>query len=81
VELNWKATRWYTFGPGYTIDNPDDSDLPAGGRTRNRAVYFTNKFSLGKMEIGADYLHWITNYKGFERGDDNRFNIFVQYNF
>lgn len=81
VELSWKALKWYTLSTGYTIDDPDDSDLPPGGRTRNRAVYFTNKFSFGKIDIGADYLHWVTDYKGFKRGDDNRFNIFVQYNF
>ena len=29
--------------------------------------------------IGADYLNWITDYKGLARGLDNRVNIFFQY--
>lgn len=81
MELSWKALPWYTFNTGYTLDNPDDGDLVSGARSKNQAFYVANRFPLGKFEIGADYLHWVTDYKRFEEGKDNRFNIFLQYNF
>jgi hypothetical protein len=70
------------MSPGFSTDDPIDIDLPLGARTRNRAYYFANRITPGgNFLIGADYLRWLTDYKGFQRGVDNRFNIFLQYNF
>lgn len=81
-EANIKLSRYFSINPGFTTDDPVDSDLPNGGRARNRAYYFANRITPGgNFLIGADYLRWLTDYKGLQRGADNRVNIFLQYNF
>ena len=34
-----------------------------------------------ELLIGADYLRWLTSFKSFKSGPDNRANIFFQYSF
>ena len=81
-EANIKLSRYFSLNPGFTTDDPVDTDLPNGGRTRNRAYYFANRITPGgNFLIGADYLYWLTDYKGLQRGVDHRINIFLQYNF
>lgn len=81
-EATIKVSRYFAMSPGFSTDDPIDIDLPLGARTRNRAYYFANRITPGgNFLIGADYLRWLTDYKGFQRGVDNRFNIFLQYNF
>jgi hypothetical protein len=82
AELAYKASKQWTFYPGYTVDDPVDEDVPARGRTRNRTFYLGNRITPGgPITIGLDYLRWRTDYKGLARGIDNRINIFLQYNF
>jgi hypothetical protein len=79
-ELAVKVNRFWSVYPGFSTDDPVDHDVPNGGRTRNHVLYVGNRFNLGRnFLIGADYLNWITNYKGLARGLDNRVNIFFQY--
>ena len=81
-ELNFKLSRYYSFNPGITTDDPLDQDVPNGGRTRNHAFYVGNRFMPSdNFIIGFDYLRWITDFKGFQRGIDNRVNIFLAYHF
>lgn len=59
-----------------------DEDLFAGARTRNRAFFIANRITPGgNFVLGADYLRWRTDFKGFLQGINNRVNIFFQYNF
>lgn len=82
IEASIKAHSIFTIHPGFTIDDPRDEDIPLQGRTRNRAIWIANRFALGGgFLIGADYLRWITDYKGLQRGADHRFNLFLQYTF
>lgn len=82
IEASIKANPIYAIHPGFTLDDPRDEDIPLQGCTRNRAIWIANRFALGGgFLIGADYLRWITDYKGLERGADHRFNLFLQYNF
>lgn len=81
-EANIKISRYFSINPGFSTDDPVDADIPNGGRTRNRAFYLANRITPGgNFVIGADYLRWLTTYKGFLRGLDNRVNIFFQYGF
>lgn len=81
-ELNLKASRYLSINPGFSTDDPVDGDLPGGGRTRNQTFYVANRITPGgNFLIGADYLHWLTNFKGLRRGVDNRVNLFLQYSF
>jgi hypothetical protein len=82
TEANIKLSRYFSLNPGFSTDDPVDQDLPNGGRTRNRAFYLANRITPGgNFLIGADYLRWLTNYKGLRRALDNRVNIFFQYSF
>ncbi|MGH9823052.1 MAG: carboxypeptidase regulatory-like domain-containing protein, partial [Blastocatellia bacterium] len=81
-ELNIKLSKYYSFNPGFTVDDPVDADIPGGGRTRNRSFYFGNRIiPAPNFLIGFDYLRWRTDFKGFQRGIDNRVNIFFAYHF
>ncbi|OHB75804.1 MAG: hypothetical protein A2Z34_07175 [Planctomycetes bacterium RBG_16_59_8] len=82
LELSVKACSCYTLAVGSAMDNPDDGDLAASGRTKNRPWYLANRLEFDKkIQIGFDYLRWKTDYDGLDAGDDNRFNLFVQYGF
>jgi hypothetical protein len=82
IEATIRAHPIFTIHPGFTVDDPRDEDIPAQGRIRNRALWIANRFALGGgFLIGADYLRWITDYKGLQRGADHRFNLFLQYSF
>ncbi|HVG19927.1 MAG TPA: hypothetical protein VNI02_12825 [Blastocatellia bacterium] len=81
-ELSVKLSRYYSFHPGFTSDDPVDEDIPTGGRTRNQAFYIGNRVTPGgNFLIGLDYLRWRTGFKGFLRGVDNRVNVFFQYSY
>jgi hypothetical protein len=81
-EANIKLSRYLSLNPGFSTDDPVDQDVPNGGRTRNRAFYLANRITPGgNFLIGADYLRWLTTYKGLRRGIDNRVNLFFQYSF
>lgn len=81
-EANIKLSRNFSLNPGFSTDDPVDEDIPAGGRTRNCSLFIANRITLGgNVLLGADYLRWKTNFKGFLRGIDNRVNVFLQYNF
>jgi hypothetical protein len=81
-ELNFKLSRFFSFNPGFTTDDPLDQDVPNGGRTRNHAFYIGNRIMPSdNFLIGIDYLRWKTDFKGFQPGIDNRVNIFFAYHF
>jgi hypothetical protein len=82
AEATVKVSRFLSINPGFSTDDPVDQDLPNGGRTRNQSYYVANRINLAKnFLIGADYLRWLTTFKGFRRGVDNRVNLFLQYSF
>lgn len=81
-ELSLKLSRFYSFHPGVTTDDPFRVDIPTGGRTRNASWYVGNRLTFGPaFTFGADYIRWNTDYKGALAGLDNRFNLFMYYSF
>jgi hypothetical protein len=81
-EANVKISRYLSVSPGFSTDDPVDQDIPTGGRTGNRAFFIANRITPGgNFVIGADYLRWRTDFRGFQRATDNRVNLFLQYNF
>jgi hypothetical protein len=67
---------------GYTEDNPDDADIPAGGRLRNYSMFFHNRWRLaGNIEVGANYLYWYTKWQGLGTGINHRINAFISSTF
>lgn len=82
LELGVQLNKVYSIYGGATLDDPDDDDLAAGGRTENRSWYLVNRFRVGQpFLIGVDYLRWTTEYLGLEDGTDNRWNLYLVYNF
>jgi hypothetical protein len=80
-ELGIRRGR-YAFSTGYTTDDPKNWHVPFQGATENRAWYVTNQFRPDPpLMFGIDYLYWTTNFKGVNRGTDNRINAYVIYFF
>lgn len=72
--------RFWSVYPGFTTDDPVDSDLSKGQRSRNRTFYLGNRLVIDRVfTIGFDYLRWRTDYKDAATAADNRVNIFFQY--
>ncbi len=82
LELGLELSRIYSLHVGYTIDDPDDGDVPAGGRIKNEAWYLVQRFRFGRpFLLGFDYLYWTTEHQGLADGTDNRFNLYLVYTF
>jgi len=81
VEIGGDVTAHYAIFGGYTIDSPEEDDLPSGGRKRNGAWFIVNRWNTGPFVFGIDYLYWTTDYKGSPRGTNNRANAYFIYNF
>jgi hypothetical protein len=84
AELSVKPIKWYSIHGGYTIDNPQDDDLPGQAPGQNNVWYVANRFYFDPMEFGLDYLNWTTHYKdpaGRGKGQDNRFQASLSYKF
>jgi len=82
IEMSVRVHPRFTIHPGFSTDDPRDEDIPSGGRVRNRAWWIAHRFPLGGgFLIGAEYLRWITDYRGLQRGTDNRVALFLQYGF
>lgn len=82
IELSFRRTPKHSLHFGYLLDDPIDRDLPQEGRTQNSTFYLANRYLLGKgVDLGLDYLYWVTHYKGLKRGIDSRINFFIRYSF
>lgn len=77
IEVGGDLAPNYQAFVGYTLDRPDEEQVPAGGRTRNTAAYLANRFTLSKFTIGFDVLRWRTEYQGLPEGLDNRVNAYL----
>lgn len=81
LEAGWRPLDWYAVTIGFSYDNPDHDDLPATGRDANRIFYLANRFTFGPVEFGADGLHWVTDFRSFGEGTDNRFSFYAAFQF
>jgi len=80
-ELGAKPCKWLTVHGGFSFDDPRDSDLAAGARSKNQIWYLAARGFFDPVEIGIDYLNWTTKYVGFTKGDDNRVQGYIMYKF
>jgi hypothetical protein len=82
VELVNQPVAWYQNSVGYSVDDPDNADIPVGGKTKNYSLYVGNRFLLGRgIVVGADVQRWLTHWNGFDTGNAYLFKTFVQVNF
>ncbi|CAN5587302.1 hypothetical protein BH10PLA2_BH10PLA2_08040 [soil metagenome] len=82
AELVYRPVRWYQQAIGYSLDDPTNSDVPASGRTLNRAFYASSRFPVGKgLLFSMEAQHWLTEWKSFNAGEAVLLKFFTQYNF
>ncbi|MGE3164855.1 MAG: DcaP family trimeric outer membrane transporter [Planctomycetota bacterium] len=89
AELNVKPKPWLTTFAGYSVDNPDRTDLlvatvarPNQGIDHNQMVYCGANVSYWKPVVfGCDYSYIETRFRGLDEGFGSRFRLFIQYNF
>lgn len=73
LELSGQPMDWLKLHGGFAIDDPDDADLPAGGRAQNWAFWAVAQFRpWTPFQVAVEYMHWQTKYLGKPGGDANR---------
>lgn len=72
----------FTFNVGGGLDDPRDSEVPAGGRTFNTAAFGNVIYAWNKhTQVGLELSHWETQYKGGHAADDVRVQMSFLYSF
>jgi hypothetical protein len=67
---------------GAGVDDPDDTDLAAGGRARNLSCWASLERDIGAgLSHGIEVSRWVTEYVGLERGTSVRIQMSVVYSF
>jgi len=67
---------------GYSIDDPLDEDIAAGGRRYNHFVFANVGYDLTeKFLVGMEVSWWKTLYNGLEPGDSAVFEFVAKYGF
>jgi hypothetical protein len=67
---------------GYGLDDPNDNDLKAGGRTENTRIFANAFYKLTKaVTLAGEYSIIKTSYKGADSATDNRVQFTVKYQF
>lgn len=81
-QLCYHPEGQWVFSVGAGIDDPQNSDLSAGGRTRN-ATYFTNAiYNISKSTLlGLEVSYQDTDWKGTANGDNIRVQTSLQFKF
>lgn len=72
----------FNFNVGAGLDDPDNADVPTGGRTANSSVFGNVIYSWNEhAQIGLELSRWETQYKGLPDGDDLRVQTSFMYAF
>jgi hypothetical protein len=81
-ELAVRGGRGLQAHLGASVDDPDDADLVAGSRSRDRAVWGTLLKDFGSgLSSGVEISHWETRYVGLADGRSWRIQGSVIYSF
>ena len=80
MQLACKQNDKLKYHLGFGIDDPRNSDLSYGMRSRN-SFYFGNVVYnlIPPVDIGLEFSHWETEYKNRSTGTDNRIQTSVIY--
>jgi hypothetical protein len=81
---------------GMSIDDPKDDTVPsyeeieeadldpasATGRTYNQVAFVSARYRpWAPFQVACEYYYWVTEYKGLEKGTDNRVDLHFSYFF
>ncbi len=82
VQANLKASKNINVHVGYSLDDPQNGDVPAApGATENRIMYIASTYKAGAFTIGAEFLNWVTRYAAAPEGEANRIKVYFSYGF
>ncbi len=82
AEVGAQPFAWLRLAAGSSLDDPDDADVPTGGRTRNWTAYGMVDVRPWKAwRVALEYEHWVTDYAGKPSGTANRFDLHLSYYF
>ena len=85
AQLSWTTVKKERYKnvlhAGIAMDDADDANLNDGGRDLNYAVFSAVQSVFGHFTFGIEYLHWVTEYKGYDSGTSDRINLYTIYNF
>ncbi|NUN95520.1 MAG: hypothetical protein HUU16_05055 [Candidatus Omnitrophica bacterium] len=82
MQLSYGPVRKTTFNMGVGVDDPEDQDLPAGGRTKNTAYWGNVQYDLNEaVSMGLELSHWKTEYLDQPDGDALRLQTSFIYKF
>ncbi len=69
----YRLNNKWLYNLGFGIDDPSNSDLSPGMRSRNMFFYINANYSLIlPLTIALEYSHWETQYEEMSTGIDNR---------
>jgi len=67
---------------GAGVDDPDEADLPTGGRARNFSFWAGVERDIGAgLRHGVEVSRWVTDYVGLARGTSVRVQMSIVYVF
>jgi hypothetical protein len=80
LQVKYVQSEKLKYHIGFGIDDPRNSDLNDGMRSRN-GVYFGNVVYtlIPPVDIGLEYSYWDTEYKGERSGINNRIQTSIIY--
>jgi len=83
AELLYAWSKTTDVFAGYSVDDPDDDDLPTtGGRDKNAVAYAGAQYRVwDPVRLGWEYLFWNTEYTGQDDGTNHRFHLWIAYHF
>ena len=91
AQLVLDAGGGVTLLAGYSLDDPDDEDVPtleevsckkpgisSTGRTRNEVMWGMVRYRPWQpLVLAGEYQYWTTEFAGLDEGDDNRVDVHV----
>lgn len=82
AQLLWDPCKKWSFGLGYSVDNPKDEDLNPGMRTKNEQEFVNAFYKFTTALTGmAEYTHMVTDYQAQNDATDDRVQVAMKYAF
>lgn len=81
-QLQFKPNEKNSLNIGFSVDNPADKDLSAGGRTRNESYLINYYHSFHpSLLFGIEYMKQKTGYKGSDTAENDHVHSSLIYKF
>ncbi|HNR12980.1 MAG TPA: DcaP family trimeric outer membrane transporter [Thermodesulfobacteriota bacterium] len=80
AQVSYQPYQQWKTNFGFGIDDPDNGDINAGGRTFNKYYYANVLYNLiPPVTLGLEYSYWNTGIKDQSNGTDNRIQTSIIY--